>query len=348
MDHLCDAFFILDTGSNDNTVEVAKKVLKEIGKPFDVQTEPWINFGKSRSRSFILCKIFAKKHFKLATTFALAVDADMCCVCQDVSKLYSFLSDNKPSGFHLIQKNSSLSYRNMRLMRLSKPWKCVGATHEYWGCEGDTNLVPDDIMYIDDKNDGGCKADKYERDLKLLLEDERNDRNTFYIAQTYQCLGKHKESIEWYTKRTEMGGWYQEVWFSMYRIATSYLVLEEEELAEAWVRKALKSDKSRSEALYAMCKHYRVKGNHKKAYEYYLMGKDIPLPVDALFVETNVYKFLFTYEFTIIAYYIAKNLADAEASALREAARKASEKYIEEKNEFWQSVQSNIKFYQES
>ena len=61
-------------------------------------------------------------------------------------------------------------------MRMSCPWKCVGVTHEYWtstfsnmadcGC---------DVAYFDDLGDGGCKADKFERDERLLMEGLKNE-----------------------------------------------------------------------------------------------------------------------------------------------------------------------------
>jgi hypothetical protein len=39
-------------------------------------------------------------------------------------------------------------------MKCGNDWKCVGGTHEYWG--GDpTGKIPYEIIYIDDKNDGG-------------------------------------------------------------------------------------------------------------------------------------------------------------------------------------------------
>lgn len=40
------------------------------------------------------------------------------------------LLDKAQPGYCLMQKSGSLEYGNVRFMRLSHPWKCVGVTHE--------------------------------------------------------------------------------------------------------------------------------------------------------------------------------------------------------------------------
>ena len=56
--------------------------------------------------------------------------------------------------------------------------------------------------YIVDIGDGGSKADKFERDIKLLtqgIKDEPdNSRYYFYLANSYHDSGKNDEAIEFY------------------------------------------------------------------------------------------------------------------------------------------------------
>ena len=47
-----DAVCILDTGSTDDTVEVCNRVLTETKKPYKIVTDPFKNFGYSRTVSF--------------------------------------------------------------------------------------------------------------------------------------------------------------------------------------------------------------------------------------------------------------------------------------------------------
>jgi tetratricopeptide (TPR) repeat protein len=193
-------------------------------------------------------------------------------------------------------------------MKCGYPWKCVGATHEYWS--GDpTSKIPYEIFYIDDKNDGGCKSDKFERDVRLLtqeiVEDPNNGRSHFYLGQSLKDLGRFKEAIEAYEKRIKIGGWYEEVWYAHYQIAKCYEFLKDIHMMELWMNRAFDFHPRRSEPLYHMTRYFREVSQHYKAYHYYLKGKDIPYPKDdVLFIEDAVYSGLFDYENTILACYV--------------------------------------------
>ncbi|MDT7769725.1 MAG: hypothetical protein QOI30_2735, partial [Mycobacterium sp.] len=59
------------------------------------------------------------------------------------------------------------------------------------------------------------------RDAEVLLaEVERNPedaRSVFYLAQSYFDAGNFVNARTWYARRAEMGGWDQEVYYSMFR-----------------------------------------------------------------------------------------------------------------------------------
>ncbi len=152
-----DAVCILDTGSTDNTVEVCQSVLEMTGKPFKIYVDPFKNFGKSRTISFQKAQEFcAELGWPVETTYALAIDGDMNLVVRPEFKDFRLVAN----GYTVVQANGHLKYHNTRLMRIGSAWKCTGATHEYWDFGG-TEKVPFEVMYIDDKNDGGCKSDKF-------------------------------------------------------------------------------------------------------------------------------------------------------------------------------------------
>ena len=93
-------------------------------------------------------------------------------------------------------------------------------------------------------------------------------------------------------------------WYTMYKLTNEYLNLNDIEQAEEWVNKSYKLNDKRSENLYLLLKYFREIGNHKKALEYYNLGKDIKKPNKGLNIEENVYDDLFDYESTIIWYYL--------------------------------------------
>jgi tetratricopeptide (TPR) repeat protein len=308
---VADAFYFYDTGSTDNTIECIKEAFdivsaSEMSCPYEVGGTPFINFGASRTASFKGCVEWVRDGlgWDLDTVYALAVDADMNLVVGPQFSKETLTS----TGYSLIQKNPSIEYYNMRLLRLSYPWTCVGATHEYWSGEG-TGKLGKDYLYIDDRNDGGCKADKFERDERLLraeLEAEpTNPRTHFYLAQTCESTGKKREAISLYKKRIELGGWYEEVWYAHYRIARNYKDLGDYAKMELWTERAYAYYPRRSEALYMCLRHFMDARSYEKAYYYYKKGVGIPYPSgDSLFIETAVYEGAFDFEYTVMYYYI--------------------------------------------
>ena len=40
------------------------------------------------------------------------------------------------------------------------------------------------------------------------------DRYAFYTAQSYRDADMPEKAIEWYAKRANLGGWYEEVYYS--------------------------------------------------------------------------------------------------------------------------------------
>jgi hypothetical protein len=133
--------------------------------------------------------------------------------CPSLARFLSSMGN--ASGVSLKQVNGNLEYYNTRLMRLSDPWFCEGVTHEYWTGGGSSLKLSDEIAWIRDVGDGGSKGDKFERDERLLLAgleaSPKCERYMFYLAQTYHCLNRDDEAIEWYKKHIEAGSWAEEI-----------------------------------------------------------------------------------------------------------------------------------------
>jgi lipopolysaccharide biosynthesis regulator YciM len=304
-----DGFSILDTGSTDNTIDICYQALKSTGKPFVINIEPFKNFGYNRTKSFESAVKFCDQiGWDKDLTYAMLIDADMVIKPSDQFKI--FKNTMTANGYQAIQKNGHMTYYNTRFLKISHGWKCLGATHEYWSGNS-TDRVDSSIFYIDDINDGGCKSDKAERDIRLLKEDinenKNVDRSHFYLAQTYKGIGQYNTAIEYYEKRIQLGGWYEEIWYSYYQIGKCYLDLKDYNNMELWLNKAYDYNNRRSEPLYILTKYFRENSQHYKAYHYYLKGVNIPYPQDEiLFIEHDIYNGLFGYENTIIGYYINK------------------------------------------
>jgi glycosyltransferase involved in cell wall biosynthesis len=330
---LVDAFCVTDTGSTDNTCDIVREFLKT--HEGCLTTCEWKDFGHNRTISVQSAQTYLTKvlNWDLKETYGLLLDADM--VFQPRTLKTHPLSE---IGYTIVQKAGALVYPNCRLIRLDYPWVCKGVTHEYW--DGPTNPLPESVCWIDDRNDGGCKADKFERDARLLekgLEEEPdNVRYKFYLAQTYHSLGRWKDSVAMYKKRIAAGGWHEEVWYSHYMIGQCYQALGDPIRFEAWMLRAYAKNPRRAEPLYKLAKYFRETSQQIKSYHYAKLGKSIPLSTDSLFVETDVYRHLFDYEMTILMYYLGLPKRDGLRTSM---------KYMLTQTNFCDSVYRNMGFY---
>lgn len=82
---------------------------------------------------------------------------------------------------------------------------------------------------MNDFEDGGCKSDKFIRDVKMIssrIDITKNllinRRYHFYIAQSYESIPDPFRSIEFYKKRSKLGGYDGEIYYSFYKIGYLY------------------------------------------------------------------------------------------------------------------------------
>jgi glycosyltransferase involved in cell wall biosynthesis len=327
-----DAFCVHDTGSTDNTCDLVREFL--VGRSGCLSTSEWKDFGHNRTLSFQNAQTYVRDTLKwdLEKTYGLLLDADM--VFNPGTLRTQGLTEK---GYTVLQMNGTLEYPNCRLIRMDHAWVCRGVTHEYW--DGPTTPLSKAVCWIDDRNDGGCKSDKFERDARLLEEglekEPDNVRYMFYLAQTYHCIGRDKDAIQMYKKRFRAGGWDEERWYSLYMIGQSYHKLKEIAKFEKYMNLAYEFRPSRAEPLHKLAKYFRETSQHYKCYHYILAGKKIPMSPDSLFVETEVYTDFFHYEETICLYYLNNK---------KDGLRRSME-YMLTKNSNCSNVYSNSVFY---
>jgi hypothetical protein len=217
----------------------------------------------------------------------------------------------KDNGYCIIQKNGSMEYYNTRIVKTGIGVKCVGPTHEYYDFPtgGSGNKLSS--LWIEDIGDGGCKSDKFERDIRLLkaaLEKEpRNDRYHFYLAQSYNHVGKKAEAYEYYKKRVELGGWVEEVFYAAMEAGNMAKELGKIEEAVYWWLEAYNRHPKRTESLYELTKYYREVGKNRLSQIFGDIGAATPYPKDdVLFIKKACYEYLFDYEQSVNSYYTGR------------------------------------------
>ena len=223
---LVDAAIVCDTGSTDDTTAKATAWLAANDMSGTIMAYPFKNFGASRTQSFLCCQEWVGRVGWDATkTWALVLDGDMM-LSGPIDRVALGRLGPEQAGVSLKQSAGSLLYSNMRLMRCSEPWICKGGTHEAWTCPPNRHTAMFEQPVLIDHGDGGCKSDKYERDVRLLLEDLKempNDARThFYLGQTYLCLRDWPKAIQTLKRRIEIGGWDEEVYIARLYLGECY------------------------------------------------------------------------------------------------------------------------------
>ena len=303
---IIDSYCICDTGSTDNTIQIIESYFHERGIPGEVFQIPFKNFGYNRTESLKRSAQWGK--------YALLLDADMVLEISPNFKKSDIFLD----VYQIKQANSSLDYYNTRIVRTDIGVTVVGVTHEYYSIPSGHKTGQLNTLVINDIGDGGAKADKFERDIRLLkigiIEEPSNDRYHFYLANSYRDFGNIKgdnkmlmKAIKWYKRRVAMGGWLEELFISCLELGSLYMKLDQPESAIYWWLEGWRYKKGRAESLYEIVKYYREKGTEyaQLAAHFYNLAKDIPYPNgDVLFIRKRVYDYLLEYEWSILAYYL--------------------------------------------
>jgi glycosyltransferase involved in cell wall biosynthesis len=200
----CDKFFVLDTGSTDDTFALANSA---------GATVVYHNLQASNSGSVLRNRLFE---------LARQQDTDYI-FWLDAGDLIEGKLPKRPehAAYNIFVHMDEYRFHRVHLLRSDLDCRWDGMPrHEdldileapLWeGCV--VNEAPHRPQ-----NRGGA-----EHDLKCLLEylDQHPDstRAVFYIARSHLGNNDVPQAIEWFTKRAQLGGPIDEVWFSWYTIA---------------------------------------------------------------------------------------------------------------------------------
>lgn len=288
---LIDTWVITDTGSSDGTQQLIRTALD--GIPGELHEEPWVDFGHNRTRNIGRARAKAD--------YLLLIDADL--VVRGAGPLPPLTADA-----YMLRHEGETEFRSKRLVRGDIPWRYEGVTHEYLTSDlhsGQENL---DALVIEDYHDGGSRHDKFVRDARLLgrelQRDPRNTRTVFYLAQTMRDLGRTGKATALYERRAQMGGWGEEVYYSLLQAGILKAEAGDWPAALDTLTQAWESRPQRLEACYELASRLRAQGRHHSAHAFLSPVLDQEPPDDLLFIQPWVYRWGLLFEFSIAAYWV--------------------------------------------
>ena len=279
---------ICDTGSTDGTQGIIREALA--GIPGSLHEVAWVNFGHNRTEALRLARGKADYH--------LLLDADMTVEVSDEFR------DRLTEDAYLVRYEDALDWWVERLVSDRHEWEFVGAAHEYIRSRTAWTRAKLSGVSVTHHADGGCQVGKLDRDLELLSraleKDPDNPRSVFYVAQSWRDLGNFPRAIEWYEKRATMGGWEEEVWYSLYQVAHL-----QHRLGWAWplvlsaYLAAYQYRPTRLEPLYQITRFYRENGQYDLACLFGRLSAEAAYPDDILFIERGIYEHGFPLEYAL-------------------------------------------------
>ena len=289
---------IVDTGSTDGTQDIIRAHMAAV--PGTLHERPWQDFAHNRSESLALARPHAD--------YSLVIDAD--------DFMEPLLDSGLPALTHdcytLDIIDPPLQYIRKQLVSNRLEWVYRGVLHEFMHCPQD-HTVGHLPWRMRRNHDGARRRDPqtYIKDAEVFvraLETEQDpflrSRYTFYLAQSYRDSQQYAQAIAHYLQRSVMGGWQEEVYYSLYEVGRlkERLELPDEEVLAAY-ETASQSLPSRIEALHDASRLCRLRGRFQQGYEIAKRGLGKPYPPDTLFGRPWMYETGLLDEFAVNAYW---------------------------------------------
>jgi tetratricopeptide (TPR) repeat protein len=283
-----DSWVVVDTGSVDDTPKLVKDALGHL--PGELLHEPWIDFSTNRNQSLEVARKYGD--------YVLFIDADDVLITNGASTFQNLTQD----GYFVNILDAGIEYKRVQLVSNKPTWRFRGVLHEFIDLGKDASLGHIPASIIRGSESARRKnAEVFAKDAQIIADALQTEsdpllraRYTFYLAQSMKDAGNFEAAITSYRKRAKMGGWQEEVYYSLLQVAR---LLEQssapfDEVSTAY-REAIISSNTRLEAIHGLIRFLRLQGEHERARTISELGYGRNAGSDDLFLEPWVYEYGF-------------------------------------------------------
>jgi tetratricopeptide (TPR) repeat protein len=213
----------------------------------------------------------------------------------------------------------NIEYSMPYLVRRGAKFFYEGATHEYLAADRELVKEPLYSASIFHVGNGGSKADKFERDVRLLeadiAEGKATARNYFYLAQSYESLGNAAKALEHYSTAIKTTLWDEERYMAQLR---SGRILKKGGQVDAALLAFFAANEAcpdRNEAMFEIVKIFEDKKMYAAAHSL-INGRNFEKKPRMLFIESWIDSWGLTLEAGVVAWHVghkreAKDLFNA-------------------------------------
>lgn len=284
-------FMICDIGSNDGTHEYLNNLFSERGTLRGaVLRHDFEDFGANKN----LC-LQAAESLEPSMDYFLVPESDYELVVKSPTWL-----DEIESDYNLVGIEGDLFYRAGILVSSRKGFRFQGRTYEILKNSKDHEDVTRsdfDLIAFTNHADSPRRLNKGKEDARLLyldLQDDPEDaRTVFNLARVHESLQMYDSALKYYQQRIQMKGWYEEVWYSMYKVGVCKVMRNDN--FDSYVNDFLEAYDAlmtRSEPLFWLARLARTNKRYGLCLMFGFQGMSIqdPSQYHQLFIEKPVYE----------------------------------------------------------
>jgi len=298
---IIDTWIIVDTGSTDGTQAIIKEFMKKRGIDGSLYERKWINFEHNRNEALQLAKEKAD--------YLLFMDADEFLIYEEKFQMPVLSKDY----YYINVDCFKTEYKKIFMVNTDHEWRWQGVLHEVLTPKANMTFATlSNVQNI--YTTEGCRSQnplKFADDIKILeaelKKDPCNSRYVFYLAQSYCSNQDFEKALKTYKKRVSMGGWKEEVYYSLLQIACiqEKIGSPESEIVQGYFEAYL-SRPSRIEAIFYLARHYNQRKEYEKAYQTTQLAKDLLPTEDILFTQPWMLEFGLPVERALSAYWTGR------------------------------------------
>lgn len=320
--NIATSYLICDTGSTDDTVNIIENYMKEKGIPGEVIHKEWVDYAFNKS--YLMNEAYTNNKSQNAK-YIIWHDADEVFLTninddksyltkKDADEFYNWLENSSEPITYIFTHYDELKYPRWNIVRNNQLYEWRSPKHEYLHGTQDNRSKKYYKFILYARHEGNASRDGVERnkrDVQLYINyieknggPEMCKREVFYLAQEYESFDRENAIKYHLLKVSFKTDWIQEQYISYLRLGN--LSDTETDKIKYW-EAGFKLIPHRLECIHAIVKFYIDKDKYESALIWAVRANESRTPEEEdLFVNKNIYSYLFDLNYSLAAYYSGK------------------------------------------